>query len=207
MFSRGILRSGFIPKWSVVRPQSLSSIFSRNVMNIYPKENGHTCELSSSAQDVDSFFNRVFGSKNYIPTRELKEQIFTHKSYKQGSVAYNEPLVSLGVAVVDVSLMNHFLKNGNVSNVPKYSDITKFRSPRRITLATKDWEPESAVRCMLPLLNGKTNEKPPLDRVLSTTIFSLVAAIYLQKGGQEALKFCDEHLVNQLIHQNEHVEK
>ncbi|WBW73862.1 mitochondrial ribosomal protein subunit L57 [Schizosaccharomyces osmophilus] len=207
MFSRGIWRTGYIPKGSVVRPQGLSSLFSRNVMNIHSKENGYTCELTSSAQDIDSFFNRVFGSTNYISSQGLKEQIFTHKSYKQGRVAYNEPLVSLGVAVVDVSLMNHFLRNGNVNNVPKYSDITRFRSPRRIALATKDWEPESAARCMLPLLTGKSDEKPPLDRVLSTTIFSLVAAIYLQKGGQEAIKFCDERLVNQLIPQNEHVEK
>ncbi|EPY52516.1 ribosomal protein subunit L15 [Schizosaccharomyces cryophilus OY26] len=207
MFSRGIWRAGYLPKGSAFRPQGLSNIFSRNVMNIHSKENGYTCELSSSTQDVDSFFYRVFGSKSYIPNQALKEQIFTHKSYKQGRVAYNEPLISLGVAVVDVSLMNHFLKDGDVANVPKYSDITRFRSPRRIASATKDWQPESAARCMLPLLDVKSTEKPPLERVLSTTIFSLVAAIYLQKGGQEALKFCDEHLVTQLVHQNERIEK
>lgn len=170
----------------------------RRIGKIACNENKYRYEMTSTEEDIDSFFSRVFGEKNYISDKSLREQIVTHKSYKHGLKRYNEPFVSVGNAVIDVCLLNHYLESGNFSTIPSYKDLVNLRSPARLAEVAKKWNPETATQCILPLKGPNSPSSSSFEKIYSSIVSGLVAVVYFQKGGVEAMNFCKKSIISDL---------
>jgi len=131
---------------------------------------------------------------------EIYREAFTHRSYlnehKKHDIAHNERLEFLGDAVLELVVTDHLFRSYNNPE----GDMTAWRS----ALVKTESLAEVAERLQLGqyLLMSRGEAKSggrTREALLANMVESIIGAIYIDYGYDEAARFINEHIVSSLV--------
>jgi large subunit ribosomal protein L15 len=177
--------------------------------------------VNDSPQRLDeAYLNALGRGGDRLLDEEVKWLAVTHKSFDQGRRGFNDRLAYLGKRIVELQTSLAFLSVARPAGIENLADADQFgRMPyRHNALANLPRLSEDAKRDALDKkrvarlaqewgLDKVTRWKPRrvdnlqssgLESVLATTVYAIVGAVALQRGGELANAVVRERLMPQL---------
>ncbi|KAJ5907076.1 uncharacterized protein N7473_003992 [Penicillium subrubescens] len=201
------------PRWSYTPPRA-KALFSLRLHSKRP-----FFHVNSDPALLDQFYIRMLGNGgDRVLSDELKWLAVTHKSFDQGRRGFNDRLAFLGKRIVQLQASLALVQNPEAANVAVKTDShgrTPFSHPALDGLRSLSPETKSFLtdRSKLAELAQKyemqnvlrwTPRKPDdlkssgLELVLAHTMYAVIGAVSLEKGGHIANKVAQERILEPL---------
>ncbi|KAJ5688928.1 hypothetical protein N7462_003320 [Penicillium macrosclerotiorum] len=201
------------PRWSYTPPRAKAP-FSLRLHAQRP-----AFHVNSDPALLDQFYIRMLGNDgDKVLSDELKWLAVTHKSFDQGRRGFNDRLAFLGKRIVQLQASLALVQSSGAASAPAKQDEhgrTPFTHPaldglQNLSRSTKSFLTdrsklaELAQKYDMPKIIRWTPRKPDdlktsgLELVLSHTMYAVIGAISLQKGGDVANKVAQERILEPL---------
>ncbi|KAJ5177164.1 uncharacterized protein N7482_003041 [Penicillium canariense] len=201
------------PRWSYTPPRAKAP-FSLRLHSKRP-----FFHVNSDPALLDQFYIRMLGNGgDKILSDELKWLAVTHKSFDQGRRGFNDRLAFLGKRIVQLQASLALVQNPETANTAVKKDDygrTPFTHPaldglKNLSPETKNFLTdrsklaELAQKYDMQKILRWTPRKPDdlkssgLELILAHTMYAVVGAVSLEKGGHIANKVAQERILEPL---------
>ncbi|KAH9219367.1 ribonuclease-III-like-domain-containing protein [Leptodontidium sp. 2 PMI_412] len=202
------------PRWSYT-PEKMKAPYPWRI-----KDTERKWECNSDPMRLDHFYVKLLGrGGDQVLTDEVKWLAITHKSFDQGRRGFNDRLAFFGRRILNlqtnIALLQSPIANqthsssdasddrlpfahpslqglSNLTNAPISEILTKERlGPLATQMGMRDimrWTPR----------NVNKIESSGIDVVLTTSLYAIIGAIALQKGGDVAARVAREKVLKPL---------
>ncbi|KAK6581025.1 hypothetical protein PZA11_006513 [Diplocarpon coronariae] len=193
------------PRWSYT-PEKMKAPFPWRIKD---PEKGWEC--NSDPARLDHFYSKLLGrGGENVLTDEVKWLAITHKSFDQGRRGFNDRLAFLGRRILTVQTNIALLQSTNATKTQSLPDnldervpfehpalgglmnvtdvpISEVLSKERLGLLATQMGMREILRWQPR--NVKNMQSSGIDVVLTTSLYAIIGAIALQKGGKAAAQF------------------
>jgi len=198
------------PRWSYTPPEAKAPFRLRDLQEKKP-----LYKVNEDPAVLNKFYVRMLGNGGHkMISEELKWLAVTHKSFDQGRRGYNERLAFLGRRIVQLQASLALIQGGERSPNPHQSsaDRIPFTHPSltglhnlssnmknyltsklKLSELARVYEAGEVIRWQ-PKRPARLRESG-LDLVLANTMYAIVGAIALEKGGVVANEVAREALL------------
>ncbi|KAK2623788.1 hypothetical protein QTJ16_006969 [Diplocarpon rosae] len=202
------------PRWSYT-PEKMKAPFSWRI-----KDPEKQWECNTSPARLDHFYSKLLGrGGEKVLTEEVKWLAITHKSFDQGRRGFNDRLAFLGRRILtmqtNIALLQSTVATKTQSLPDRLDKRVPFEHPALNGLAnvTDVHISEVLSKERLGLLatqmgiaeimrwqprNVNNMQSSGIDVVLTTSLYAIVGAIALQKGGSAAAQFSRDSILRPL---------
>ncbi|KAJ5908291.1 hypothetical protein N7495_000973 [Penicillium taxi] len=201
------------PRWSYTPPQTQAP-FSLRTHSTRPAFHNN-----SDPALLDQFYIRILGEGgDRVLNEELKWLAVTHKTFDQGRRGFNDRLAALGKRIVQLQASLALVQNPPTEKTasridefgrkpfshPALEGLGNLSSQTKSFLTDRRKLAELAQKYELQKVMRWSPRKPEdlrasgLELVLSHTLYAVVGAVALEKGGLEANKVAKERILQPL---------
>lgn len=203
------------PRWSYT-PERLKAPYSFRVKG----EDRKQWECNSDPEKLNRFYNNFLGpGGEEMLTEEVKWLAVTHKSFDQGRRGFNDRLAFLGRRILNHQTNIALLSSPIATQTQSLQDPAEERKPFRHPAVDKLQNITDApieeilnkrrvaglgTQCgMRDILrwvprNLKNLDSSGIDVVITSTVYAIVGAVALQKGGDIAARIAKERVLKPL---------
>ncbi|KAF2467881.1 uncharacterized protein BDR25DRAFT_344633 [Lindgomyces ingoldianus] len=185
---------------------------------VRPMPQGPVFKVNDDPRRLDEMYIRMLGANgNKVLTDEVKWLAVTHKSFDHGRRGFNDRLAFLGRRIVSLQTSLALLNSPQASSPPGKDEFGRipFHHPALRGLPGLSQEAKDSVLDKSRLgpiaerygLDKVTRWKPKradnlqgsgIDAVLSTSLYAIVGAVALERGGDLANKIAQDKILSPL---------
>ncbi|KAJ5222007.1 uncharacterized protein N7469_010894 [Penicillium citrinum] len=201
------------PRWSYTPPRTKAPF------SLHNNAQGPKFHVNSDPALLDKFYTRLLGQDgDKMLSDEVKWLAVTHKSFDQGRRGFNDRLAFLGKQIVQLQASLALVQNSTATSSSSSRDAhdrepfshpalngLQNLSPRtknaltdrkKLAELARTYETEKIIRWN-PRLPENLHESG-IELVLAQTLYSVIGAISLEKGGHIANKVAQERILEPL---------
>ncbi|TQS37629.1 hypothetical protein Golomagni_01891 [Golovinomyces magnicellulatus] len=162
-------------------------------------------ESNSDPKRLDRFYNNLFGpGGDKLLSEEVKWLAITHKSFEQGARGFNDRLaflVSVESQNINVSEPDDRtpFSHPALEGLPNlfHPSLTEVLSKERLAAFAVSIGMKSIIR-WYPRMKHDLNASG-IDTVLVTSLYAIIGALALEKGGEVSTELARKHILKPLI--------
>ncbi|KAF2871318.1 ribonuclease-III-like-domain-containing protein [Massariosphaeria phaeospora] len=198
------------PRWQQTPARMVAPVRTR------PLPRGPVFRVNEDPRRLDDAYVKMLGpGGDKVLTDEVKWLAVTHKSFDHGRRGFNDRLAFLGRRIVSLQTSHALLSSQHVQPQPDEYGRTPYLHPALNGLPGLSHEAKDAVLDKAQLstiaerynLDRVTRWKPKradnlkgsgVDAVLATSLYAIIGAIALERGGDIANKVTQERILSPL---------
>ncbi|KAF2742209.1 hypothetical protein M011DRAFT_481909 [Sporormia fimetaria CBS 119925] len=197
------------PRWQQTPARMIAPVRTR------PLPKGPQFKVNDSPVKLDEMYNRMLGPDGYkVLSDEVKWLAVTHKSFDHGRRGFNDRLAFLGRRIVSLQASLALINSPQAKTTPEVDEYgrTPYTHPALAGLPGLTSEAKDSVMQIWRLapiaqrygLDKVTRWKPRKaddleasgqNAVLATSLYAIVGAVALERGGEVANKIVQEKIL------------
>ncbi|RKF72897.1 putative rnase iii domain protein [Golovinomyces cichoracearum] len=162
-------------------------------------------ESNSDPKRLDLFYTKLFGpGGDKLLSEEIKWLAITHKSFEQGARGFNDRLaflVSVESQSINVSEPDERIpfRHPALEGLPNlfHPSLAEILSKKRLAVFAASLGMKSIIR-WYPRMKHDLNASG-IEAVLVTSLYAIVGALALEKGGQVSTELSRKYIIEPLI--------